>query len=195
MIGLQRGNVSAAGLLAIGILGSQLADDQTLTIRAEETAPVATNAQAQKETATTSEEEALFKAVNAYREQQGRKPLTRQTELNEASEVLAEGIARTGQFSHSAVGGSPAARARAAGYSPTYLAENIYYRGQFREQDPTQLAQRTLQTWINSPGHQANLVSDQVEDCGIAIATDETNGRTYVVMKYGKRNPIPAVTR
>jgi len=149
--------------------------------------PAGTESPAEPQTVEASAEElALFEAVNEYRQKQGRKPLAVQPELCDACQVLADGIARTGMFSHNAVGGSPGARARTAGYEGA-IYENIYYRGQFAEQDSEKLAGRTLQSWINSPGHQANLLNGQVEDCGIAIVTNEQSKRTYVVMKYGKR--------
>jgi uncharacterized protein YkwD len=51
-----------------------------------------------------------------------------------------------------------------------------------------------VEAWMESPGHRANILSDDYEDCGIAIIDGSTkgpaNGKSIVVMFAKKKPPV-----
>jgi uncharacterized protein YkwD len=87
----------------------------------------------------------MWKIHSKHRELNGLKPQESHPELNRAAQAWAEKMAKNGWFCHST-------------YS---LNENIA-----RGQDTPRLA---LRSWINSSGHNANLLSNY-KHCGFGVA-------------------------
>jgi uncharacterized protein YkwD len=97
-------------------------------------------------------------------------PLAWNTQLAAAAQGHSDDMATQNYFSHVSLDGRQFdQRAAAAGYTGGFLAENIA-AGQGT------LAV-TLQTWIASPGHCANLMSPDYKD--VALACASKNGTTY----------------
>ena len=69
--------------------------------------------------------EHLISRTHAFRHQEGRPPVAPNPQLTAAAQDFAAFMARTGQFSHTADGQTPDARAKAHGYDPCLIAENI----------------------------------------------------------------------
>lgn len=128
--------------------------------------------------------ELLLEMVNDYRKSQGRQALEMNEQLCDACDNLSDLLARTGQFSHYAGGTSPSQRARSAGYSSSYVSENLYMQGTPGGDYVKSVANGTLRAWQNSPGHNANLLNGRSSECGISIRKSPS-GRVYAVMKFG----------
>ncbi|HYK00178.1 MAG TPA: CAP domain-containing protein [Thermoanaerobaculia bacterium] len=55
-------------------------------------------------------------------------------------------------------------------------------------------ARMLVEAWMESPGHRANILSNDYEDCGIAIIDGSTkgpaNGKSIVMMFAKKKQPV-----
>ncbi len=117
---------------------------------------------------------ALLASANESRRQAGLPPLEPHPALAEVSRRHSEDMATHGFFAHeSPTTGSPAARASAAGIESGLLLENIG-RG-------TSSAE-VHRSFMESPGHRANLLHADVTHVGIGVVARPAGERTeYVV--------------
>lgn len=106
-----------------------------------------------------------FKAVH---------PLQWQSKLAAAAAVHARDISSKGEFSHTGSDGSQVSdRARREGYDYRAVGENI-------AMNPMGIA-ATVESWLDSPGHCANIMNPDFTELGAAIEG------SYSVMVFGKR--------
>ncbi|MFI7242465.1 CAP domain-containing protein [Streptomyces qinglanensis] len=113
-------------------------------------------AAADQESAAESE---ILALVNQERAKAGCKPLTADAELAALAGDYSEDMARRGYFSHTSPDGkSPWDRAEAAGVSDLG-GENIA-RGQAN-------ARSVMDSWMNSPGHRANILNCDYRTLGV----------------------------
>ena len=114
--------------------------------------------------------------LNAYRRSNGLQPLIYNQKLNRASEVHAQDIASAGILSHTGTDGSSSGdRIQRQGYYPSIAGENAASGQKSWE--------RVFDGWKNSPGHNENLLRDDVSEFGIALAYEPTTAHsTYWVM-------------
>ena len=105
-------------------------------------------------------------------------PLTRSPALDEAARAHAEDMARNSFLAHTGSDGSnPGERAARAGYDWRVVAENVA-SGQTSPDD-------IAATWLESPGHCANLRDAKYFETGIAYALNPGDGRDiYWVQVY-----------
>ncbi|GEM_PF-1694298 len=116
----------------------------------------------------TPQQRELIDATNSYRISQGRRPLTPTAYLNGTAQSWADTMARTGAYGH-----NPAIIARTV----QVRAENIIMMtGPYS-------TQRSMDAWINSPGHRDNLLDPSYTKIGVGIATTP-DGRTYAVQNF-----------
>ncbi len=114
---------------------------------------------------------AALSAVNGYRAQQGRAPLSYSTALDRAAQAHVDDMARRGYFSHDGADGSTVgSRVAGQGYGWCVVAENIA-KGQ------RDLA-AVMQAWIASPGHRRNLRNRDVTQFALAQGA----GRVWVMI-------------
>lgn len=114
-------------------------------------------------------------AMNAQRSGNGRRPLSRDAELDAAAQGHACWMAANNVFSHKGDGNSlPKRRIRAAGYVSMLTAENIAY-GQTT-------GRQVVTEWMQSPGHRQNILLGAVDEYGVGVAL--MRGRPVWVMVY-----------
>lgn len=105
--------------------------------------------------------QALLRLHNNYRQQQGSQALCLNQKLLTAAQNFCQYMASTGDFNHvSANGSTPQSRLEAVGYNYYTYGENIAY-GQ-------QSADSVMNAWINSPGHERNIVNPNFKEAGFA---------------------------
>jgi uncharacterized protein YkwD len=99
--------------------------------------------------------------VNDERAQYGLGPLTFNDRLTLSAQTYAESMAEGNFFAHTGPDGSTmVGRAEAAGYAAwLFLGENLA-GGQTTPE-------RVVAAWMRSPGHRANVLSDQASEIGI----------------------------
>lgn len=105
-----------------------------------------------------------------------------------AARAFAAYLAKTDSFSHTADGKQPSQRAEAAGYKPCQLAENLAMSESSQGFAAQKLASETVDGWLNSPGHRANLLAPNVTDIGIAVARvpASSDAKYVVVQMFGR---------
>lgn len=110
---------------------------------------------------------------NIYRAQNGLTPVRLNKKLNLASEVHAKDLAQAGIISHTGTDGSDHGdRVQRQGYYFTIAGENVATGQKSWEE--------VFQAWKDSPGHNENLLRDDVVDFGIALVYEpKTTYLTY----------------
>ncbi len=133
---------------------------------------------------TDSEEDMadeVFDLTNDERTAEGLSTLVWNDQLAAAAWAHAIDMDDRNYFDHySPEGDSVAERAKAAGYTYTYLGENLAW-GQFS-------ATQVVYEWMHSPGHRLNIVHASYTELGVAVRED-SDGRYHWVQVFGKQMP------
>ena len=119
----------------------------------------------------TPEERAVLDATNAVRAQAGLPPLQADPRLVQAAREHSANMARHNTIGHTLDQGTFVDRMRRAGYVHTAAGENCA-QGQ-----PTPDA--AVQSWMQSPGHRANLLSPKYTEIGIGIQAGAGGQKFY----------------
>jgi len=130
--------------------------------------------------------EHIINRTNAFRQQEGRPTVKVNPQLTATAQDFATSMARTGQFSHTADGQTPEARAQAHGYEACLIAENIAYQHNPAGFTPEARAQGFFEGWQHSPGHRENLLDPAVTETGVGVAQREQTGAYYAVQLFGR---------
>jgi len=110
--------------------------------------------------------------LNVYRAKYGLSPVRLNTLLNNASEIHAQDMASHGMISHSGTDGSTHSdRVQRSGYNFSIAAENVA-SGQ-------ESWSKVFKAWQDSPGHNENLLRNDVEDFGLALVFEPTTQYTH----------------
>ena len=120
-------------------------------------------------------------------------------QLIQAARGHAEWCAGRNRMTHTGRGGSqPWDRARQAGYTSHGVSENIWqqhggnnttYGSRFRWRGDWQFGKAAVITWMNSPGHQANLLNPRWTEIGVGLS--RRDGHTMLVQMFGDQPAGP----
>jgi uncharacterized protein YkwD len=148
-------------------------------------APAPTWAQAPTADALKQMEGQVFALVNLRRTSAGFRAYTRSVELDAAARRQSLDMATTGNFDHTGTdGSSPFDRIQAAGYNFTTAGENIA-AGQ-------ETAADVMDSWMNSPGHRANIMHADYKEIGISVVFQEgSEFGFYWTQTFGARAGAP----
>lgn len=117
----------------------------------------------------------VFQAVNRERASDGLPALEYDVDLALAAQRHAEDMAANGYFDHTSQDGRDfSQRATEAGYTGFARGENIA-QGQ-------RGAEAVMESWMNSPGHRANILSDGSNQIGVGFA------ESYWVQVFGMQD-------
>jgi uncharacterized protein YkwD len=130
--------------------------------------------------------ERLISRTNAFRHQEGRPPVASNPQLTATAQDFATFMARTGELSHTADGQTPEARAKARGYDPCLIAENIASQHNPAGFTAEALTQGFFEGWQRSPSHRENLLDPAVTETGVGVAQSEQAGAYYAVQLFGR---------
>ncbi|GHV13362.1 hypothetical protein FACS1894219_08070 [Clostridia bacterium] len=123
-------------------------------------------------------EDEIIKLVNAERGKNGLPPLKKNWQLSRVARIKSQDMADRKYFSHnSPVYGSPFRMMEDFGLSFSSAAENIAM-GQKN-------ASEAMKSWMNSPGHRANILSRTVTEIGVGAAKT-SNGTLYFTQMFMK---------
>src|SRR5438094_7411868 len=129
--------------------------------------------------------EAMYCGINVVRHTYRLASVRGNGPLNRSSLMKADAVRRCG-FSHTPCGMAFSRTFKQAGYLPARaFGENLAW-GQGELGSPL----HTLQLWLNSPPHRANLMARRWRDLGIAYESGHMFGRDGValwVMQFGQR--------
>jgi uncharacterized protein YkwD len=117
--------------------------------------------------------------VNAYRKQNGLKPLQLNANLTEAAKAHSRDLAKWDRISHFGSDGSnPWDRVKRSGYNARLAAENVG-TGQVSFEE-------VLKGWKDSPGHNKNLLLADATHMGIALVHEQkTEFKTFWTLVLG----------
>ena len=123
-------------------------------------------------------EDEVIRLVNVERAKNGLPALTKNWEVARVARIKAQDMIDNKYFAHnSPVYGSPFNMMENFGLRFSSAAENIAY-GQ-------KTAAAVMQTWMNSPGHRANILSKTVTQIGVGAAK-AANGTLYWTQMFIK---------
>ena len=121
----------------------------------------------------------IIRLTNRYRRKEGLRKLKADAQLSKAAQGHADDMDDVGRYlGHTSSDGRDfEARINEAGYGWRSIRENVA-SGQ-------QSARAVVRGWMESPGHRANILSDDITEIGIGFAVDDASGTTYWVQKFG----------
>jgi uncharacterized protein YkwD len=117
--------------------------------------------------------------INAYRKENGLKPVRLDVSLSNAAKSHSKDLAKWDRISHYGSDGSnPWDRVKRTGYNARLAAENVGTgQASFAE---------VLKGWKESPGHNKNLLLADAEHMGLALVTDgRTEFKTFWTLVLG----------
>jgi hypothetical protein len=115
-------------------------------------------------------EQHIVEMTNQIRREQKLSTLKLNAMLVKAARAYAETLARSGKFSHTADGRSPAERAENAGYKFCAIAENLAMDRDNKGFATGDLAIQAIAGWMNSPSHRANIMMASATEIGAGVA-------------------------
>jgi len=121
-------------------------------------------------------EKEVVTLVNQERAKQGLAPLKENVKLSSVARTKSEDMVAKNYFSHtSPTYGSPFDMMKQFGITYTAAGENIAM-GQ-------QTAASVMSSWMNSPGHRANILSGNFTEIGVGVAKDKS-GTIYWTQQF-----------
>ena len=113
-------------------------------------------------------ENEVVRLVNAERVRAGLRPLTENWEISRVARFKSQDFIDRNYFAHnSPTYGTPFQMLRSFGISFSAAAENIA-RGQ-------RTPAAVMNSWMNSPGHRANILNPSFNQIGVGVARDRDN--------------------
>ncbi|MBP3088356.1 CAP domain-containing protein [Corynebacterium sp. sy017] len=109
------------------------------------------------------ERQRLVADTNAFRVQNGKRPLAVSPDLSIGAQLWAEYMAKTGQFMHYPFGNGRFGE-------NIWMAKGVSYT-------------EAVPGWINSPGHRQNMLTDSYTKIGIGVAY-APDGTVYAVQRF-----------
>lgn len=125
-----------------------------------------------------SVEDEIVRLVNVERVKNGLQPLTSNWQAARVARIKSQDMINNNYFAHiSPVYGSPFKMMEDFGLRFSAAAENIAY-GQ-------RTAQEAVTSWMNSPGHRANILNKSFTQIGVGVAK-KANGTMYFTQMFLK---------
>ncbi|MFA5949782.1 MAG: CAP domain-containing protein [Hyphomicrobium sp.] len=119
---------------------------------------------------TPTVEAAIVQLTNAFRHEHQLGDVVPSGQLTNAARAYASYLATSGQFSHTADGRQAGDRVASAGYAWCQVGENLALHLDSQGFESRVLAEKSVQGWINSPGHRANMLAPYVTQIGVGVA-------------------------
>ena len=147
-------------------------------------------------------EKAIVHHTNKERQKHNLSKVRGNNQLVKAARSHADWCAGRNRMTHNGRGGSqPWERARQAGYPSQVVSENMWqqhgrnnttYGSRFRWQGDWQFGKAAVITWMNSPGHRANLLNPRWTEIGVGLSRH--NAHTMLVQMFGDEPaPLPKI--
>jgi uncharacterized protein YkwD len=147
----------------------------------------APSAHAQKSADVAATAKRVVERTNAFRGQRALRPVATNGQLEDAARRFARFMAENDRIAHTADGRSPEERVRAAGYEYCIVLENLASQFSSAGFTATELADRLMQGWIDSPPHRRNLADADVTEIGVAVARSARTDKYYAVQLFGRQ--------
>lgn len=128
-------------------------------------------------------EQAIFNKVNEERAKAGVSPLSYNSTMEKYARIKSQDMGDNNYFSHADLSGNYiTSKMKADGVSYKAWGENIAYIGGIT--DPTALANKFMENWMNSEGHRKNILSANFDSIGIGVY--QIGNRVYATQEFYK---------
>ena len=128
-------------------------------------------------------EQAIFNKVNEERAKAGVSPLSYNSTMEKYARIKSQDMGDNNYFSHTDLSGNYiTSNMKADGVSYKAWGENIAYIGGIT--DPTALANKFMENWMNSEGHRKNILSTNFDSIGIGVY--QSGNRVYATQEFYK---------
>ncbi len=114
-------------------------------------------------------EAAVIEMTNAFRAQQMLQDVQPNAQLTTAARAYAAYLAKNNAFSHTADGREAGDRVTAIGYQWCQVGENLALNLDSRGFASRDLAKKSVEGWINSPGHRENMLAPHATEIGVGV--------------------------
>ncbi|WP_238903176.1 MULTISPECIES: CAP domain-containing protein [Clostridium] len=122
----------------------------------------------------------ILNSTNAERQKQGLQPLKLNSEVSKLAAMKSKDMHDKNYFSHtSPTYGDPGKMLTDNGLRYSAMGENIY-----TSTGMTPTGAYTVNQWMNSPGHRANILSNNYDEIGIGVYYN--NGKYYATQIFYK---------
>jgi hypothetical protein len=136
-----------------------------------------------------TDEEKLLSLINKHRQDNGLPTLILSNPVSAVAAGHSQNMHDQNNLNHVLFGKNPSDRLKDAGIGYTAMVENVAFNKGYS--DPVQTC---FDGWVNSPGHNSNMLSDAVTHAGIGIFHSDARGWwfTYMGIKpAGSQTPDP----
>lgn len=123
----------------------------------------------------------IISETNLQREVDGLDPLSENEILSAAAKAKADDMFKNQYFEHvSPSGVEPASLVKSFGYDYIVTGENLIL-GNFASE------KELVQSWMDSPGHRANILNNRYKEIGVAVVAGKFNGESVwiAVQEFG----------
>ena len=128
-------------------------------------------------------EQAIFNKVNEERAKAGVSPLSYNSTMEKYARIKSQDMGDNNYFSHADLSGNYiTSKMKVDGVSYKAWGENIAYIGGIT--DPTALANKFMENWMNSEGHRKNILSTNFDSIGIGVY--QSGNRVYATQEFYK---------
>ena len=110
-------------------------------------------------------------------------PVKPNAQLTAAARAYAAFLAKNDTFSHTADGHEAGDRITAAGYQWCQVGENLALNQNSNGFTAIGLATKSVEGWLNSPGHRENLMQPHVTEIGVGIARAADKDPKYLIVQ------------
>lgn len=125
----------------------------------------------------TTDQERLLSLINNYRQSNGLPVLAARNDVAAVAAAHSKNMHDQNNLNHILDGKSPSDRLNDAGIGYTAMCENVAFNKGYS--DPVQIC---FDGWVNSPGHNANMLSSSVTHAGIGIYYSDAKGWWFTFM-------------
>ena len=132
----------------------------------------------------------IVEMTNVFRRENKLGEVRLNPKLTETARAYAAYLARTGSFSHTADGRSPADRVKITGYTYCLVGENLSLNLDSRGFETRQLASDAVEGWKRSPGHRKNMLAEHVTEIGVGIAKAADKEQYLSVQVFGRPDSL-----
>lgn len=139
----------------------------------------------------------LSEKINTLRQEKGKLILERHEDLAKAAELHSKYIAKRNKLTHiqvKTVFPHPRDRVEHFNKSFTNIGENVLYTKPIRKAtnkvDLKKLAIDMYRSWKNSPGHYANMISDDFKYGDFGFTFNEKSKRVFAVQVFAKKGYV-----
>lgn len=132
-------------------------------------------------------EAAVIEMTNAFRVRQKLQDVQPNAQLTQAARAYAAYLAKSNAFSHTADGREAGDRVTSIGYQWCQVGENLALNLDSRGFASRDLAKKSIEGWINSPGHRETMLAPYATEIGVGVARAQDKDPKFISVQLFAR--------